>query len=180
MALSIAAASGAVWVYRLLSTRRSALGTSAFLVAVIGTTMTLHLFTFANNISVYQQRVGYAYLPGKLVSILSIYRDPAGDQDVLLTSPLVGNLVPAFTGRRTYIGHGVQTIDSNRKTEEAIAFFSGALDEDASRAFLSARGITHVLTTPDETGTSAVDFDAVSYLQDMAREGEFVLYRVSL
>ena len=67
-------------------------------------------------------------------------------RDVVLTTYLDGIFVPAQTNARAFDGHPEMTIDARRKSDEALAFFSGW---GAARraAFLQANGIDYVLTT---------------------------------
>jgi hypothetical protein len=67
-------------------------------------------------------------------------------RDVVLTTYLDGIFVPAQTNARAFNGHPEMTIDSRRKSDEALAFFSTW--STARRAkFLQANGIDYVLTT---------------------------------
>ncbi len=177
--LSIASAAGIVWLLRIVALRKSAMAWSMVLIiAIIGTTMPVHGMTFIHNIAVYAQQVDYAYISDELVDVIRVYRQQATDTDVLLASPYTSNIIPALTGRKVYIGHGIQTLSSHQKVKDINAFFSRAANDDPTYTELRSLGITFLLITPKEQELGMLPLDNAPFLQIAAREGPYSLYRV--
>ncbi len=55
---------------------------------------------------------------------------------VVLSLKETGNVLPAWTDLRAYVGHGPETIDAEEKEALARRFFAGALDPAAQRGLL--------------------------------------------
>ncbi|MEO0563361.1 MAG: hypothetical protein AAF125_14730, partial [Chloroflexota bacterium] len=56
-----------------------------------------------------------------------------------------GNIVPAFSGLRPYVGHGPETLDYERKELEAIAYFDDTLTADERAALIAVSTADYVL-----------------------------------
>ncbi len=56
---------------------------------------------------------------------------------VILTGEDTGNIIPAWTHLRSYIGHGMETLDWTRKRALVEAFYTGALDAEQRTLLLS-------------------------------------------
>ncbi|MFC1702913.1 hypothetical protein ACFLZO_00410 [Patescibacteria group bacterium] len=69
--------------------------------------------------------------------------DNLGAVDVIAATFGSGNRIAGWSGRRVYAGHWVNTIDAESKDVELNWLFSSH-DVEAQRAFMRAKGITHV------------------------------------
>lgn len=69
--------------------------------------------------------------------------------DVIFSNVTYGNLIPGITGRKTYVGHGVQTHDIVEKINDANAFL---LEKDDKKAyeFLKKHGITFIFLSVND------------------------------
>ncbi|MCL4237315.1 MAG: hypothetical protein KJ047_03610 [Anaerolineae bacterium] len=56
---------------------------------------------------------------------------------VVLSLKETGNVLPAWTDLKAYVGHGPETVDAERKEAIAQQFFAGALDVAAQRDLLA-------------------------------------------
>jgi hypothetical protein len=101
----------------------------------------------------------------------------APDQTVL-SSYALGGFIPARTGRRVFWGHWAETIHLPQKEAEALAFYSGEMDDPA--AFLRQYGIRFVFHGPQERALGALDPRAIAGLEPayVTPGGEVALYRV--
>ncbi len=70
-------------------------------------------------------------------------------EDVLYAQPFLGNVLPAYAGRRVYIGHGHQTIDWEDRLDFVINTLYHLSPQDQI-AFFRETGIDYVMTTPQE------------------------------
>ncbi len=103
---------------------------------------------------------------------------------MLFRYPIHAVLVPAFSGCTVYAGHWGETPDFQRKVNEATCFFSGR--EAQPEAFLRQTGARHVLygaaerfVAEDGRQRGAPGFQPGSWLREVYREGDTVLYEVA-
>lgn len=68
---------------------------------------------------------------------------------VILSDLTAGNYIPAYTGRRVFVGHD-NTVNEERKLTDARAFFDGAMDSQEAQAWMFLTNITHVFFGPQE------------------------------
>jgi len=66
---------------------------------------------------------------------LNWIEENTGEQAVILASPEMGLLIPAYTGRRVWYGHPFETAGAARMETKLLNFFAGASSED-SKEFL--------------------------------------------
>jgi uncharacterized membrane protein len=100
---------------------------------------------------------------------------------VVLSAFETGNLIPAYTNLRSYVGHGPETLDAIHKIDYARRFFRDELD-NASRAALYADMRTRYVfygvneralrADPDSAPGWAGDFEAI-YTAD-----DYTIYRL--
>lgn len=89
------------------------------------------------------------YLPKDEVAAFRWLHAHGTPRDLTLGLSTTGLFSAGFSGRRTYVAHGVETLDWNRKRAEAQAFFED-LSSAERQAFLRSNGITVVLETNRE------------------------------
>ena len=75
---------------------------------------------------------------------LEFVRDAPGDGGVL-TRLYLGQAVPAFTGRNTYVGHPVWTPHIGERVDATERLFAGRLPRDEARAFVRSTGARFVI-----------------------------------
>ena len=132
-------------------------------------------------ISILISVLGYApgiYIPADTaVGIRWVGSDAPSDAAVF-SAFTTGMVIPAYTGRRVFWGHTLETPFLSRKTAEATRFFSsGAADTDR-RALLERYGITHVFYGPDEQAMGDFDPRAAAYLRPVFRHNTVTIYEV--
>ncbi len=98
---------------------------------------------------------------------------------VILAHPFIGNIIPAMTGRRVFVGHGHQTIRWPEKIDRLFNWFwKTNTDDTAKHRFLVTNGIMYVLFGPYEDPIGDYDPAQKSYLVPVHTEGKVTVYRV--
>ena len=88
-----------------------------------------------------------------------------------------GNLIPAYTGLRAYVGHGPETLFAIAKTEQAEQFFAGALSATEQADLLAQ--VRYVFYGVNERRFAADDAPAwADGLREVYRSGAYVIYAV--
>jgi hypothetical protein len=64
---------------------------------------------------------------------------------VVFSSYLTGSLAPAMTGLRVFLGHYGQTINSDEKGAQVLAFYTGAMNDETARRLFREHRIRYVI-----------------------------------
>jgi len=99
--------------------------------------------------------------------------------EVILTTPTSGNIIPAYTGRNVYIGHGHQTINWIEKKIYVNDIFFGTnnFDEQKSR-WLKEQNIDYLFFGLYEKRISKFNPWEKDYLEKVYQNGNAQIYRV--
>ena len=98
--------------------------------------------------------------------------------DVILSSYRVGNVIPARIGRRVVWGHWDETAFYKEKEADVAVFFDGATPDAERQAVLRRYGVDYVFYGPGEQALGALELSAASYLDEVYRNREVVIYHV--
>jgi|GEM_PF-643379 len=90
------------------------------------------------------------YVPVDLVAAFEWLRTQADPDAVLFSHYLTGNLAPAMTGLRVFLGHYGQTINAEEKGGQVTAFYTGAIDDAFARQLFAKNGVRYVIYGPFE------------------------------
>lgn len=99
--------------------------------------------------------------------------------DLLLSENMTGNLIPAFTGRYVYLGHGHQTnnwLAKKAKVEEW--FFKTDNDDQNKHQWLKREGIDYVYFSSNEKKLGDFNPFRKDYLSLAWQEGEVAIFKV--
>ena len=94
------------------------------------------------------------YLSADLAAAMGWLAANAEHDSVIFSSYLTGNIVPAMTGLRVYLGHYGQTLQSAEKGARVTAFYSGELSDESARALFKENRVSYVIYGPLERGIS--------------------------
>jgi hypothetical protein len=85
----------------------------------------------------------YWLTPGEHAALAYLQRDPA--PGAVLSTQYLGMAVPAFTGRRTWVGEWTWTPDFNRRASLAEQLFAGRIGGGEAQALVGASGARFLL-----------------------------------
>ncbi len=97
--------------------------------------------------------------------------------EVVLSSHASGNLIPAYTNLRAYLGHGPETLYANRKVEEVAQFFTGTLPDADRRALLDR--VQYVFVGPPEHDLAEGNTSWQAGLRLIHEDGDYAIYGVA-
>ncbi len=116
------------------------------------------------------------YLSHADLSGLAWLRDRARETDVVLASPMMGNVIPAWSEARVYWGHPFETIRSSEKEAQANRFYQPSATDTERCALVREAGITLVYWGVVEGRMGPPP--AHPWLEPVYREGPVIIYRV--
>lgn len=117
------------------------------------------------------------YLPNEYATTFDVLKRTAADAIVLARAG-TGNVLPGFTGRRTYVGHPVETLEYEMKRRHVETFFRDEESPERQAAFLDTNKISHVFWGPLERSTGSFDPKTKSFLEPVSVGQTISLYRV--
>jgi hypothetical protein len=115
--------------------------------------------------------------PGELDAI-NWLRSQTARTDVVLAGMELGNIIPGQTGNRVVFGHWSETLYSEQKSREIVAFFSATASDDVRRQFLDRYDVAVVWYGQEERSLGGFDPGAADYLRAVLTRPDVTLYRV--
>ncbi|MEK7214661.1 MAG: hypothetical protein AAB289_03605, partial [Chloroflexota bacterium] len=101
----------------------------------------------------------------------------ARGDDVVLSSPALGTLIPIWSDAKPYWGHPVETIDAERKRAEVESFYRAGIDERCR--LLRRTGATLVYAGPVERSMGGADLRGQPGLNPAYETAEVTFFRVT-
>jgi len=102
----------------------------------------------------------------------------AEPDDTVLSAFETGNVIPARTGIRVFIGHGPETLHFEEKQEAVRRFFTPATDDGWRQELLAQYGIAYVFCGPAERALGGWDPAGAPYLALVYDQEGYSIYRV--
>lgn len=122
----------------------------------------------------------YFYAPTDLVDALTWIRASTPTSSVVLGDYRTGNMIPAQTGRVTYLGQVIQTIHYRQKLDLVRHWFFATDGEQQEKAsFLRQAGITYVVWGPYERRWGAFQPDHIPTLRLAYHNASVSVYAVT-
>ncbi len=91
----------------------------------------------------------------KIIEYLKYSSQPL---DGVLSSYYLGNLIPAYSNNRVFLGHSLQTPDFTNKATLAEQLYSCSLNEEEAKQLLLSNNIKYVVTSSFQTGICNYSF----------------------
>ncbi len=132
-------------------------------------------FSLTLAVALAHERWPALYQPRGVVAALAWVQQHTPATAVVLADRDVGNLFPAYAGRTTVAGHGVETVDFRRKAALTEAYFSNRLSPEDRQTLLTRQRVTHVFVGPRER---AMGFTPGPELTRVFRNEQVDLYAV--
>lgn len=89
----------------------------------------------------------WVYSENEMVEALDFLKNSPKD-GVISLDYAVCNLIPAFTGKRVYFGHMLQTPNARERINSIIDFYSGKFSDEEALAFLRSNKISYIIYSP--------------------------------
>ena len=97
---------------------------------------------------------------------------------VVLCAYDTGNLLPVYADVRVFLGHGMETVDAERKEALVERFFAGEMSDDEVARLFESYGIDYVFYGVAEGNDGFSDPEWADVLRVVMDRGEYVIYEV--
>ena len=130
------------------------------LLILVGLLPLSNLFQIAVDSYIYldHRETSFAYLDKKVVEAASWLKTIPNDKIIFNSAENVINILPAFSGRTVYVGHGVETPNERR--------------------FLIKRNISYIFYSDNEKNIGDYDPEDKSYLKEVYSNSAVKIYQV--
>jgi len=144
--------------------------------------LSLLVIVVLSGISLYPQTIqrftsastnAYIYLPTTVLEAFNYARTHSTDEDVFLPFWPFDSMFPAFTGRKSYMGHQLLTIENADKNGEAYKFIDHQMTEEQMKAFLRKYHITFIFVF-----TAAMPDSSYPFLKQIYQHDVISIYKV--
>ena len=132
----------------------------------------------ANDLSLYLENYDGMYLKKEAQEAMFWIRENTEEESIILSSLETGNLIPAFSIRQVYLGHGHQTAQFERKVSETERFFQKNND-DGKIAFLKENKIDYFFFGPEEKILIHFNPEEKNYLDKVFNNNAAAIYKVN-
>lgn len=172
--LALLAATGLErWLSRISGPGRGWLRT-----AYVGVLSLSNVLLVIGSLGFVQQRPEPVYRPAAEVAALIWLGAHSQPDETVLSSPEVGNVIPAWTDLRVFVGHGPETLHHAAKREMVRRFFDPATDDAWRQQMLREYNIEYLFYGPQERALGDWSPDAASFLYPIYRRAGYTVYRV--
>lgn len=178
--LAIAASVAVFWIAERLLNRRAAPYRKVYLAGVIVLCSITNIGFIVGQVAARGKASAFdsrRYVSVDLVAAFEWLRH--ADRDAVLFSHyLTGNIAPATTGSRVFLGHYGQTINADEKGAQVTAFYTRAMDDSLARQLFAKNGVRYVIYGPFERA-SYPDFVPPRWLKPARRFGDVEVFEVN-
>ena len=96
---------------------------------------------------------------------------------IIMSSSEIGNLIPFYSGRKTYVGHPQMTLNYKSKLSRANNFLSGKSDPVKINDFFNDNRIGYILITDKESVSAIISERQYPFLTEIYRNSSAVIYK---
>lgn len=115
----------------------------------------------------------YHYLPKEEYELFQNAASMTRPNETFLVVQPYNELFPAISGRRSYSGHPLLTINAAQKEAFTRSFFSDTLQNTAMHQFLTDQGIRWIISTPNQH-----TLKTANWAIERAKTNSLILYEV--
>jgi hypothetical protein len=146
------------------------------LLIVLASLSSLYMVGAASMV-VWARSPGFFYSADQLAAF-DWLSDNLAFEDAVFSSYKTGNLIPAWAGRRVFVGHWAESVDWPNRERQTEAFFDDGMGDVQRLTLLKKHDITHVFYGSDERALGDFDPAVVSWLEPVFQSGDIIIYRV--
>jgi len=130
-----------------------------------------------NDLSLYLKNYYRMYLKKEVRTAMLWLRENTSQESVIFSLQETGNLIPAFSLRQVYLGHGHQTVQFDKKLAETEKFFQNSNDEER-QIFLEENKIDYLFFGEEEKKESSFNPDEKEFLEKVYSNNQVAIYKI--
>jgi len=136
-----------------------------------------NIFIVLSDILLYtNQSYPYFYLSDEYRQALSWLKNNAQKDEIVFSEWINGNFIPGNTGRKVYVGHGVETVNYKNKQDDVKWFFAEDKEDSRKKEFLKEKDITYLFYSKQEKELGNFNPENKNYLQEVFKNQTVTIY----
>jgi hypothetical protein len=136
---------------------------AAFLLIIVPTNVYLFFWRFLDlNRNAYPYYLYHEELAG-----MSWIEQNAQSDDIVFSSEMIGQYIPAWTGTYAFLAHWAQTVDYYSKVDMVNAFYSDEIDLAQRQEILAQYGVDYVFYGPAERIIGSFEPGSAPFLEQV-------------
>jgi hypothetical protein len=148
------------------------------LVAFVALAVLSNVLLVTGSLIEVSRRAPPIFRPAAEIAAIDWLGGQAESGDTVLSTFETGNLIPARTGIRVFIGHGPETLYFDEKQEAVRQFFAAATGDAWRQKLLAEYGVVYLFYGPGERALGAWDPSGAPYLAPVYDRQGYTIYRV--
>ncbi len=140
--------------------------------------MASNIFSISVDLFIYfnKDENSYAYIDNDVVDAARWLKLTPFGSIIFNSANSIINIIPAYSGRKVYVGHGVETPFFSIKQQEVDWFFLKNRSEEIESAFLKKRNINYIFYSNLEKKIGKYNPDNKSYLKKVYSNKKVNIY----
>lgn len=149
-----------------------------FLFIIIFIPTTVFNFTRFHIVYLSVKTEHFFYREKGVIEAMRWLKENSPPDSVILAENWNGNILPVFSLRKVFYGHGDETIFNQSRLREVGWFFAGNNQDEAKKKFFQQNGINYIFWSEREGNLGSYEPDAKDYLKVVYKNERVVIYRV--
>jgi hypothetical protein len=142
-----------------------------------------NLYVLAKDLSLFtysQYKVRPYYLEKEFKEAFQWLKNNLPDNEIILSSPIIDNFIPGFSGKIVYLGHEIETLNFEEKRKKVTEFFQDNQNDFQKKQFLKKNRIKYIFY--DNQGEKIEGFrpQEKDYLKLVFHRAAVSIYQVKL
>lgn len=119
-----------------------------------------------------------AYLSKEKFRAMQWLQENSPEESIVLSSSRSGNIIPVFSLRSVYAGHGIMTAQMKEKLKNIDWFFGSRADDELKKNFLKEAGIDYLFYSSEEKNLGLFRPQEKDYLKEVYRNNEVLVFQI--
>lgn len=137
-----------------------------------------NIYNWIREIAVFAEIYPQLYLANDKIAGYDWLKTNTPQGTVVLTDLYNGNIIPGRTGRKVFVGHGVETLFFESKLNQMLWFFTTNHLDDKKQQFLKDNNIQYIFYSDNEKDIGTFNPNQKDYLQRVFSQDGVDIYQV--
>ncbi len=137
-----------------------------------------NIYNWIREMTVFAKTYPQLYINNDVLAGYNWFAKYTRPNSVILADLYNGNLIPGRTGRRVYIGHGVETLFFDSKLQQLVWFYATNKLDEKKKKFLKQNHIDYIFYSSNERGIGDFRPQDKPYLEKVFQQGQTEIYKV--
>ncbi len=171
--LSIFAGIGFYYLYKKIKNKTTALFIVLFFLIFISLS---NIYIIIEGIKITQKKINY--FPTPIISAMQWMDFNIPQNSSILSTRIIGGILPAFSFNRVYIGRKMESIRFKEKEKKVLWFFKDNQNNPEKKKFLLNNRLDYIFYSANEKNIGSFNPDEKEYLKKVFDNGDVKIYKV--